>query len=145
MKRLAIAAVCLLLLAGSGGCARSSGKTVRGEVVTGMSGSYPVGATLLVRIADVSGPKAILLAENSETMVPGWEAPGTHPPKPFAVAYHGQAIDPDHTYLIWAEVRDEGGMTAASVAVPTITRGAATAGIELPLAQGSDAATPPIP
>jgi uncharacterized lipoprotein YbaY len=129
------------------GCAAKSTRTVNGRVSLGESSGYPIGTILLVRVADVSAHPTRQLAEQRQSLDPGWEAPGTHPPRDFEVSYDPAGVAASDTYVMWAEVRQEDKVIAASTPVPVLTRGKATSGVLLGLAPVDDSlpTTRPLP
>jgi hypothetical protein len=114
--------------------------------VLGDSAGYPVGTVLLVRVADVSASPARQFAERRQSLDPGWEAPGTHPPRDFAVDYDPAGVAASDDYVVWAEARRDGEVIAASAPVPVLTGGNAASGVSLGLAPVETLATaPPLP
>jgi len=90
--------------------------------------SFAVGTPLTIRIVDVTRGQDSVVTETRQTLVPGWAAPGTFPPRDFLVAYDPGAIDPAHSYAISAQI---GGQTSAPMAV--LTNGAPTKAVRVTL------------
>jgi hypothetical protein len=82
-------------------------------VVTGPD-AYPTDSILVVRFADATRLPAWLVADYRQALVPGWEAPSTHPPLAFDVAYSPQAMARGHVGVVWAAVHEGDQLTAAS-------------------------------
>ncbi len=139
-------AVVLALVIGVAGCAAKPARTVSGRVSLNNQTGYPVGTILFVRIADVSARPARQLAEQRQSLDPGWEAPSTNPPRNFEVGYDPANVTASDTYVVWAEARRDNETLAASPPVPVLTGGKATSGVMLGLAPADTLATaPPLP
>jgi uncharacterized lipoprotein YbaY len=139
-------AVLLVVAIGLSGCAAKSMRTVSGRVSLGQASGYPVGTVLVVRVADVTGRPARELAQQRQSLDPGWEAPGTHPPRDFEVGYDPAGVAASETYVVWAEARQDDKVVAASSPVQVLTGGKATSGVLLGLAPVDTLATaPPLP
>jgi uncharacterized lipoprotein YbaY len=139
--RLAIrsALACALVLALSG-CVSKPGGHIKGQVVTGPD-AYPTDSTLVVRFADATKRPARLVAEDRQALVPGWEAPGTHPPLAFDVAYSPQALARGHVYVVWAAVYEGDQLTAASTVQTVTVIGGGSNRVSLGLAPAASLAT----
>jgi hypothetical protein len=138
------AMLCVIGLAMSA-CTPGAPSHMRGQVVTGPD-AYPAGSTLVVRLADVTSHPVRLVAEDRQALVPGWEAPGTHPPRAFDIGYHQDATTPGHVYVIWAAVYEGRGLTAASVAQTVTISGGGEDGISLGLVPAATIpSSPPLP
>ncbi len=88
------------------------------------------GSTVVVRVEDLSGVPARVVAE--QTIRPTQQVP-----IPFAIAYTPSRIDPGHRYGVRAEVRDEDGVLtwATATPAPVFTQGGPVDGVEVVVVQ----------
>jgi hypothetical protein len=145
MRKVVCSAVLCVIGLAMSACTPGAPIHMRGQVVTGPD-AYPTGSTLVVRLADVTSRPVRLVAEDRQALVPGWEAPSTHPPRAFDIGYRQDATTPNHTYVMWAAVYEGKNLTAASVVQTVTVSGGGEDGISLGLAPAATIpSSPPLP
>ena len=131
-RRAVVAGFATLLVAGCGMGrwfrAEAPDGTVSGTVAWREPIALPPGATLVLKLEEVSRPGAppVLIAE--QTM----EGREREPPLTFELRYKGDAINPGREYYVSAEVSLlERPMFASPAPHPVLTRGRASRGIQI--------------
>lgn len=133
-RRGALAGLVALLLAGCGsgswfGPGVADG-TVSGSIAWDEPALLPPGAVLVVRLEEVSRPGAAPVMIAEQTME-GRERPS---PLLFELRYRGDAISPEREYFVSAQVLLlERPMLATARALPVLTRGRASRGLQVKL------------
>jgi uncharacterized lipoprotein YbaY len=134
MRRTLLCVLLVALALAACACRAGSpkGAAVSGKVfATGNGSGYRVGDTLILQLWQ-SGPAGDkVVAQRRETITPGWEAAGTHPPVGFELPYDARAIDANLTYWVSGQVVEDGKTIGSGTSSPVITHGSPSSGIEL--------------